>query len=154
MNSATLIANLLYTYAERMDAGDFKGAADLFTHATIRRMRGDKEVLLTSRDLLEHWKEVVIVYPDGTPRTKHVVTNPIIEVDEDKGTATSRSYYTVFQQTDEVPLQPVASGRYHDRFERVDGKWRFVYRDYSMLDMVGSIGRHVRRYGNQTTNNA
>jgi 3-phenylpropionate/cinnamic acid dioxygenase small subunit len=92
---------------------------------------------------------VVIVYPNGTPRTKHVVTNPIIEVDEEKGLATSRSYYTVFQQTDEVPLQPVAAGRYHDRFERVDGKWRFVYRDYSMIEMVGNIGRHVRRYGNQ-----
>ena len=153
MNSATQITNLLYTYAERMDAGDFKGASDLFTHATIRRMRGDQEVLLDSRQLLEHWLEVVIVYPDGTPRTKHVVTNPIIEVDEEQGRATSRSYYTVFQQTDEVPLQPVASGRYHDRFERIDGAWRFAYRDYSMLDMVGSIGRHVRRYGNQTKNN-
>ena len=153
MNSPTQIANLLYTYAERMDNGDFDGIAELFAHATIRRMRGDKEVFLSSSELLEHWREVVIVYPDGTPRTKHVVTNPIIDVDEDAGTATSRSYYTVFQQTDEVPLQPVASGRYHDRFERVDGKWRFVYRDYSMLEFVGNINRHVRRYGNQTKNN-
>ncbi len=152
-NSATQIANLLYTYAERIDAGDFEGLAELFAHATIRRMRGDQEVLLNSQQLLEHWREVVILYPDGTPRTKHVVTNPIIEIDEAEGRATARSYYTVFQQTPEVPLQPVASGRYHDRFERVDGKWRFAYRDYSMLDMVGSIGKHVRRYGNQTKNN-
>ena len=48
-----------------------------------------------------------------------------------------------------VPLQPVASGRYRDRFERVDGEWRFTYRDYSMLEFVGNISRHVRRYGNQ-----
>jgi 3-phenylpropionate/cinnamic acid dioxygenase small subunit len=149
MNSETQIANLLYIYAERMDNGDFEGVSELFAHATIRRFRGDQEVFLNSTQLLEHWREVVIVYPNGTPRTKHVVTNPIIEVDEEKGLATSRSYYTVFQATDEVPLQPVAAGRYHDRFERVDGKWRFVYRDYSMIEMVGNIGRHVRRYGNQ-----
>src|SRR5438552_2760641 len=102
-----------------MDAGDFAGAAGLFAHATIRRLRGDEEVRLDAGQLLDHWREVVIVYGDGTPRTKHVVTNPIIEVDEAAGRASARSYYTVFQQTDEVPLQPVASGRYHDRFELV-----------------------------------
>jgi len=149
MGSEAQIANILYRYAECMDNGDFEGAAGLFAHATIKRMRGDQEWLLDSRTLLEHWREVVIVYPDGTPRTKHVITNPIIEVDEEAGTATSRSYYTVFQQTDEVPLQPIASGRYRDRFERAEGTWRFTYRDYSMLEFVGNIGRHVKRYGNQ-----
>jgi 3-phenylpropionate/cinnamic acid dioxygenase small subunit len=149
LGSEALIANLLYRYAECIDNGDLEGAAALFERATIRRMRGDQELLLDSAQLLEHWREVMILYPDGTPRTKHVITNPIIEVDEEAGSASCRSYYTVFQQTDEVPLQPVASGRYRDRFERVDGTWRFVYRDYSMLEFVGNISRHVRRYGNQ-----
>jgi 3-phenylpropionate/cinnamic acid dioxygenase small subunit len=149
VSSETQIANLLYRYAECIDAGDLKGASELFAHARVRRLRGEEEVFLDSAQLLEHWQEVVMLYPDGTPRTKHVVTNPIIEVDEEAGQATCRSYYVVFQQTDEVALQPVASGRYHDRFERVDGRWRFSFRDYSLLDMVGNIGRHVRRYGRQ-----
>ena len=149
MTSEVQIANLLYSYAERMDAGDLDGVAALFEHATIRRLRGDEEYFLDAAQLKERWRENVYMYEDGTPRTKHVITNPIIEVDEEAGTATCRSYYTVFQQTDEVPLQPVASGRYHDRFERVDGMWRWVYRDYSMLEMVGNIGRHVRKYGRQ-----
>ena len=149
MSSETMITNLLYRYAECLDNGDYEGASRLFEHATIKRMRGDQEWFLNSNEILEHWREVVIMYPDGTPRTKHVITNPIVEVDEEAGTATCRSYYTVFQSTDEVPLQPVASGRYYDEFERVDGKWRWKFRDYSKLEFVGNISRHVRRYGNQ-----
>jgi hypothetical protein len=42
-------------------------------------------------------RDNVIVYDDGTPRTKHIVTNLAIEVDEDTGTAVSRSYFTVLQ---------------------------------------------------------
>ena len=42
-------------------------------------------------------RDNVIVYDDGTPRTKHVTTNLAIEVDEDEGTAVSRSYFTVLQ---------------------------------------------------------
>jgi len=56
-------------------------------------------------------------YPDGTLRTTHVVTNVIIELDGE--TATSRCYCTVFQGTDDFPLQPIAAGRYHDRLEKV-----------------------------------
>ena len=85
-----------------------------------------------------------IRYPDGTPRTKHVITNPIVEVDDDAGTATCRSYYTVLQQTDSLPLQPVVAGRYHDRFGRIDGDWWFTERDYTMLDMVGDVSQHLR----------
>jgi hypothetical protein len=86
-----------------------------------------------------------MLYPDGTPRTKHVVTNPIIEVDEAAGTATCRSYYTVMQHTDEFPLQPIVAGRYHDRFQRVDGRWRYSFRDYSLMDMVADVSHHLSR---------
>jgi 3-phenylpropionate/cinnamic acid dioxygenase small subunit len=85
-----------------------------------------------------------VLHPDGTPRTKHVTTNPIIEVDEHAGTASCRSYYTVLQQTDDLPLQTIVTGRYHDRFQRVDGQWRFLYRDLTLIDMVGDVSRHLR----------
>jgi hypothetical protein len=40
----------------------------------------------------------VIVYDDGTPRTKHVTTNLAIEVDKEGGTAMSRSYFTAYRR--------------------------------------------------------
>lgn len=142
MLAETQIANLLYRYAECIDAGDLPGAAALFEHARIRIGGPDTDTIDAAR-LLALWKSLIVLHPDGTPRTKHVTTNPIIEVDEDAGTASCRSYYTVLQQTDEMPLQVIVAGRYHDRFERVDGRWRFSYRDLTLIDMVGDISRHL-----------
>jgi len=140
MLAETQIANLLYRYAECIDAGDLTGAAALFEHARIRV--GPEDTVDAAR-LLKIWASLIVLHEDGTPRTKHVTTNPSIEVDEDAGTASCRSYYTVLQQTDGFPLQTIVSGRYHDRFERVGGQWRFCYRDLTLIDMVGDVSRHL-----------
>lgn len=141
MNHEAQIANLLYIYAERMDAGDLDGTAALFTHAHI--MTGGQDELVDHHELRKTWEKFVKIYPCGTPRTKHVVTNPIIEVSEDGETASSRSYYTVLQATDGLPLQAIAAGRYHDRFARIDGKWQFTFRNYQMLDLIGDVSAHL-----------
>jgi len=141
-SAETQIANLLYTYAEYMDSGDFPGAASLFQHARLR-VGGEGDGMVDADTMLSLWRAMVIVYPDGTPRTKHVVTNPIIDVDDAAGTATCRSYYAVLQQTEDFPLQVIVAGRYDDRFERVDGRWRFAYRDYSLMDHVGDVSHHL-----------
>ncbi len=140
--SAVSITNLLYRYAELMDAGDLDAAAALFTHA---RIKADPEgaVILDSAGILQLWRGLVTIHADGTPRTKHVITNPILEIDEAAGTATCRSYYTVLQQTDAVALQVIAAGRYHDEFERIDDSWRFRFRDYSMFDLKGDLRDHL-----------
>lgn len=141
-NSAIEITNLLYRYAESMDAGDLEGAAALFRHARIKVQ--SHEDFLDAADLLLLWKQHVKIYPCGTPRTKHVITNPIIEVDEASGKATIRSCYTVLQQTTELALQPIAAGRYHDEFERVHQAWRFCFRDYSLLEFTGDLSFHLK----------
>ncbi len=139
--SAVEITNLLYRYAELIDAGDLAGAAALFTHAKIK-MAGSEQPQ-DNQAVLAVWRNYMRIYPCGTPRTKHVITNPIVEIDEAAGRATCRSYYTVLQATDDLPLQAVAAGRYHDAFERVDGAWRFSYRDYSLLDLKGDLSGHL-----------
>lgn len=138
-NSAVEITNLLYRYAEAMDAGDLPAAGALFRHARVKSAGGMKD----EAGLLAQWHEYVKIHPCGTPRTKHVITNPIVEIDEAAGTATCRSYYTVLQATPRVPLQVIAAGRYHDAFERVDGTWRFCYRDYSLFDLQGDLSDHL-----------
>jgi hypothetical protein len=89
-------------------------------------------------------RDSVVLYEDGTPRTKHLVTNIIVEVDEEAGTAAARSYVTALQALPDLPLQPIVSGRYHDRFERRDGRWRFVERRVH-IDLVGDVSCHLRR---------
>lgn len=141
MGSATAITNLLYRYAELMDAGQLEEVAALFQHARVTL--GGGKVAESAAPMLEQWRAFVRIHPCGTPRTRHVITNPIVEIDEAAGTASCRSVYTVFQQTPELPLQAIASGRYHDTFERVGGTWRFATRDYSMLDYIGDLSQHL-----------
>jgi len=141
MGSATAITNLLYRYAELMDAGKLEEVAAMFEHARVTV--GGGKVIEGAAPMLEQWRAFVRIHPCGTPRTRHVITNPIVEIDEAVGRASCRSVYTVFQQTPELPLQAIASGRYHDTFERVEGIWRFATRDYSMLDYIGDLSQHL-----------
>jgi 3-phenylpropionate/cinnamic acid dioxygenase small subunit len=141
MSSATAITNLLYRYAELMDAGDLEGVAALFARAKVKI--GGGEVVEGAAPMLALWRAHVRLYPCGTPRTKHVITNPIIELDEEAGTATCRSYYTVFQATPDLPLQAICAGRYDDAFVRVEGIWNFSQRDYSLLDLIGDVSQHL-----------
>jgi hypothetical protein len=77
------------------------------------------------------------------PRTKHVTTNLVIEVDDAGGKATARAYFTVLQATPTLPLQVVIAGRYHDRFARAGTAWRFVERVVH-VDLAGDLREHVR----------
>ena len=44
----------------------------------------------------------VIIYPDGTPRTKHVTANVDLAIDEEAGKAHAQSYVTVFSANGHV----------------------------------------------------
>ena len=139
--SRDAIAALIFTYAERLDAGELAGVAALFRDATFRSMQGGN--YRGSAEVLDVLTQKVILYPDGTPRTKHVTTNLVIEVDHGEAVASSRSYFTVLQATDRLSLQPVIAGRYHDRFVREGGAWRFADR-LIFVDLVGDLSQHVR----------
>jgi len=135
------ISNLIATYAELVDAGDFGGLGALLTEAAF--LGSDTSV--TGQVAIEKmFADYVIRYEDGTPRTKHVTTNLAIEVDEENGTAVSRSYFVVLQALPDLPLQTIASGRYHDRFHRRAGTWAFAERRVH-LDLIGDVSHHLRR---------
>ena len=136
------ITELIYTYAERIDAGDFDGVADLFAHAEIST-EGIDQVSRGREQVLAMYTNWTRRFPDdGTPKTKHVMTNVIVDVDEEAGTAASRSYFTVLQAVPGVlPLQPIVAGRYRDRFERVDDSWRFTSM-HIIIDLMGDLSQH------------
>jgi 3-phenylpropionate/cinnamic acid dioxygenase small subunit len=139
--SRTEIEQLLYAYAERIDAGDFAGVGALFADGEIRA--ADRGPSLRGADAVRRLYEATVrLYADGTPRTKHVTTNAIIQVDEAAQAATARSYFTVLQQLDDFPLQVIVAGRYHDAFRCVDGAWRFGVRRM-LVDLQGDLSRHL-----------
>lgn len=142
INSEARICNLLFRYGEALDSGDLQGASGLFAQARLKFPGLDDE-LFGSEPLLQSFRDNVRIYEDGTPRTKHVITNPIVEVDEAAGTATCRSYYTVQQGFPGNEIKIVCSGRYYDEFTRIENDWHFSYRDYSMMDLVGDMSNHM-----------
>ncbi len=153
MNAKSMleIQALIFGYAERIDAGDFEGIGELFKYATILAGNGDEDskegMKIQGADAVtEMYKNSTRLYPaDGTPKSKHVITNLIIEIADDDMTAKARSYYTVLQATDTLPLQPIITGRYHDLFERVkdDGnRWHFKQRTM-ITDQFGDLSQHL-----------
>lgn len=143
-DSARAIENLLHTYAERIDLGDLEGVADLFAHGRIAPSPdAPAEQGIVGRDaVLALYRGSTRLYEDGTPRTKHVTTNTIVDVDDAADAATARSYFTVLQQLDDFPLQPIIAGRYHDSFQRIDGQWWFDTR-VMLVDLKGDLSRHL-----------
>ncbi len=143
--SARQIENLIYTYAELLDAGDPDGVAQLFAHGRICGVEnGPPETVFTGTAGVRQMYEMATrLYDDGTPKTKHNTSNVQIYVDEDAGTAHSRSYYCVTQATPELPLQVIVTGHYRDTFHRIDGVWWFDTR-IMFIDQVGDMSHHLK----------
>lgn len=135
------ITALLHEYAFRLDAGDIDGVVAMFEHARMGAV--GRQEWATGPDAVRARYEPVILYDDGTPRTMHVITNVTVHVDDGGVHATSRSYFTVFQSVAGTPYQPIVGGAYHDRFERVDGAWRFAERVFEPK-LIGDLSRHLR----------
>jgi len=129
---------LVIAYAERLDAGDLDGVAALFEHGSFRNARGGAPRVGAAA--VREMYDSVVIYDDGTPRTKHVLGN--ITIDIDGKSATASCTFTVMQEPPGEALRAVLAGTYTDRFERIDRAWRFVER---VVDpqLIGNLSRHM-----------
>lgn len=139
----TAIENLLFTYAERIDLGDFAGVGELFSRARMLDPRG--RVIGTGKDEVRAiYERLTIVYDDGTPMTQHVTTNVILDLGKGGRTATVRSRFTVMQALPDFPLQCIITGHYEDRFAHDDSDaWHFTERCMKP-HLLGDLSRHLR----------
>jgi 3-phenylpropionate/cinnamic acid dioxygenase small subunit len=129
------VTELLYRYAELIDAGDFDGVGALLGRGNFMGVSGAEGIAklfaTTTRRFPEH---------GNTPRTRHLVLNPIVDVDGDA--ATARSTFCVVQQTETVALQPIAVGRYADTFAHDSTGWHFTQRTVD-IQMIGDVSDHL-----------
>lgn len=135
MSDRSAITELLYRYAELIDAGDFDGVGRLLGRGNFMGVAGSEAIAAlfaaTTRRFPDH---------GNTPRTRHLVLNPIVDVLGD--TAAARSTFCVVQQTDTVALQPIVVGRYADTFARDDHGWFFTERTVD-VEMIGDVSDHL-----------
>ncbi len=137
------IRALIGAYADRLDAGDLDGVAGLFARGVFRSARGGPP--RTGASEVRRMYDPVIIYDDGTPRTKHVLGNVLVAVEDGERTATATCTFTVLQAAPDGPLRPVLAGRYVDRFAcdpDGDGTWYFEERVVHP-DLMGDQSRHI-----------
>jgi 3-phenylpropionate/cinnamic acid dioxygenase small subunit len=135
------VTELLYRYAELIDAGDFDGVGQLLARATFAGTRSASTS--GAEAIAKLFAMTTRRYPDhaNTPRTRHLVLNPIIEIGAGR-TAAARSTFCVVQNTETVPLQPIVVGRYFDTFTCDDDGWYFTARQVD-VEMIGDISAHL-----------
>lgn len=134
------IRNLLGSYCELIDSGDLEGVGQLFVDGALADENGD--AFAVGADAVTRFYSGGMLLYDGRPGTKHIVADTVFDPPHDDGTVTARSSYVVFQAVDGHALQPIVSGRYHDRFGRgTDGRWHFVERRF-LIDLMGDMSRH------------
>lgn len=134
------IQDVMYRYAECVDLARFEDLGALFRHGAI--FASGEEPIRGADKVRRFYAATNKVHADGTLRTRHLASNPIIEVESGGARATARSYFVVLQATDAVPLQPIVAGRYHDRFHVVEGEWWFEER-IVLVDQIGNMKDHL-----------
>jgi 3-phenylpropionate/cinnamic acid dioxygenase small subunit len=134
------ITELLYRYAELIDAGDFDGVGALLSKASFGGT-GPQGVSGVD-NIAKLFAATTRRYPEygNTPRTRHLVLNPIIDLADN--TATARSTFCVVQDTESVPIQPIVVGRYFDTFGRDADGWHFTERKVE-IQMLGNVSDHL-----------
>lgn len=107
---------LVSRYNHAVDGRDAQSWADTFTQDGVFRMQGRDEI--RGRAAL-----VAMVESLGAPGARHWTTNFVIDGDGDYAD----------MQVDLVVVRGsrvLATGRYDNTMQRVDGEWRFARRDY------------------------
>ncbi len=131
------IVALLCEYCDSVDRGDLDSFAGLFADGAWG-IAGD---LATGAAAVRAVLDNVIIY-DGTPNTRHLMSNVQIAVGEGGDSATARCCITVMQCVPgDFPLQAIFIGTYHDRLRKRDGRWQFVERVIEP-NLVGDMSRH------------
>jgi 3-phenylpropionate/cinnamic acid dioxygenase small subunit len=142
MSARDEITDLIYTYANRIDAGDFDRVGQLLDNATIT-FEGYETSVAGAAAITALYAGTTRRFGDGTPRTKHIMTNVMVVVAVDGQSATSSSYYTVLHAVPgEFSLQPVIAGRYRDTFAFVNGSWQFKSM-HVIVDLMGDLSSHL-----------
>jgi hypothetical protein len=142
------IRNLLGRYCDLMDTADWQGVGALLAHARLTDEHGVE--LAAGAEAIAAFYAAGTRLHDGSPGTKHLVTNTVLDDPAADGTVTARSSYLVLQAADGLPLQPIITGRYVDRFapgatggDAAGDGWRFVERRFA-VDLVGDLSHHLR----------
>jgi 3-phenylpropionate/cinnamic acid dioxygenase small subunit len=122
MNDYEAIRQLMYRYSFYVDQRDYD---KLLAHATFSLIWQTEGIEHTGIRGAEEIRAYYANHQKDRRPSRHVVTNVLIEIAEDGQTASVYAYVTSVGHPPEPP-SVLLSGHYEDRFEKIDGEWRFT----------------------------
>ena len=132
------IVNLLNSYPELLNTGQFEAVGELFRYGAVAVV-GNPNRYQGAEEVAAMYRETTIVPPTG-PDSLLYTSNLRVEIDGD--TAKARSYFLAFHQKPGHVIAPVVGGRYQDTLAKQDGRW--VWKERLMhLDLVGDLAGHL-----------
>ena len=140
MGDSDEITALVHRYAELLDGGDIEGVVELFADADWRSDATGE--VRRGQEQIKAVYDRVILYDDGTPKTRHVMTNLVIDLVDGASVATGRCTSPSCRGSTRGhrsrPSSPgvttISTG------ERPDG-WQFAERLF-IADLLGDQSRH------------
>jgi hypothetical protein len=141
MDDCQQIERLIHEYAHRFDAAQFDEFAALFTDGTLT-LTGIAPPATGAEAVRATIEQLVILY-EGSPRTNHIMSNVMIDIDAGGQIARARTYVQILQAVRGLPLQIIATGIYSDRFAKRGEEWTFAERT-SVGSLVGDVSHHLR----------
>jgi hypothetical protein len=136
------VERLLRRYTELIDAGDFDAIGVLFADGRIATEDGSV-VATGASEVSALYETTTLRHGDGTPRTRHLTTNIVVDVEPRGDAATAESDFVVVQRVDaDDPMVVVAAGHYVDQLARTSTGWHFVERRM-VPQLFGDVSRHL-----------
>lgn len=138
------IRRVLERYMRYNDDGDLEGMLSLFAPGAVYRVLGREMV---GRDAIAAFlRELGFTSGAGRwtdpgqehrqPRSMHLISNPVIDVDGD--TAVAESDFVTLRRNADGDAELGLVGRYRDRLHKgADGEWRFAERGGVALQRDG-----------------
>ena len=134
------IVNILHSYPELLNTGQFDAVGELFKYGEVRVV-GKPQRYKGAEEVAGMYRESTVVPPTG-PDSLLYTSNLVVKIDGD--TATATSYFIAFHQKPGRVVEPVVGGRYNDKLAKQDGRW--VLKERVMkIDLVGDLSGHLTR---------
>ena len=138
------IQNLINSYFQRVDAGDFDGCGALFKNADVHYPSSKMTISKDPKAVAELMRSYVKLYGETqSPLTRHHSGNIMIER-AGPNEAKAQCSAIIFQGTPDLPFQAIGEASYNDIFTKSDQIWAFTRREIS-LNFMGDMSHHLSR---------
>jgi hypothetical protein len=136
------IERQIYQMGYYLEDGNFEAVADLLADATFGADIIGRAAFRGRQEIRQQYERTNVTYGDRGRATKEIYSNILVDIDLEKGRATSVTSYTVAQQPPGDGFALIVAGRYEDEWQRMGTAWQWADR-YIRVQYRNNLDRHM-----------